>query len=152
MAPDRRTHSALGAADNLVNTGNVLIYGFTRDKAAALRPLAKSWNQAPKVIRAQGGRSHGYDKDQRAYVFSAEADIISSGLEASHDSPVYNPCFVIKNWDGLAPAQLKINGQRVKPGRGFRQGIVRDTEGSPTLVIWIRREATTRTMFEISKT
>ena len=36
------------------------------------------------------------------YVLAATARAISFSLEGSEDTPVYNPCFVIKHWDGDA--------------------------------------------------
>ncbi len=37
-------------------------------------------------------------------------------------------------------ASLKINSKSVKPGLDFRQGVVRDTDGTQTMVIWIKSE------------
>jgi len=138
VAPDRLTHSALGAADNLVNTGSMLIYGFTDDTAESLIPLARSWNDAPAVANASGCDSHGYDKGQRAYEFTVRADDFSFTLEGSDASPVVSPCFVIKNWESDEKARLKINGNTVDPGGKLRQGIVRDTDGKRKLIVWVK--------------
>lgn len=38
-------------------------------------------------------------------------------------------------------ARLEINGKIVPQDKDFRQGIVRDTDGTKTLVIWIEAES-----------
>ncbi len=82
---------------------------------------------------------------------TAKGLAISFKLQASKASPVVNPCFVIKNWGSNAKAALKINGKTVKSDRNFRQGIIRDTDGTQTLVIWVKKGATSSMSFEISK-
>ena len=121
-----------------------MIYGFTNKNARSLIPLARSWNHAPKVINVNSAESLGYDKSQRAYVLKAESGEtkISFALDASAKSPVVNPCFVIRNWGDNSAASLKINGKSIKPGSDFRQGVVRDTNGTQTMVIWIKSEIT----------
>lgn len=151
VASDRLTHSALGAADNIVNTGNVLIYGFTNQKAESLCPLAKSWNNPPKVRSEKGAEYLGYDKGQRAYIFEAKLSSISFQLIASKKAPMVNPCFVIKNWVENTNAYLKINGEKVEVGKNFRQGIVRDTNGTRTLVMWVKKQTTSKIEIEILK-
>ena len=66
---------------------------------------------------------------------------MSFKLQASKDSPVVNPCFVIKNWGSNTKAVLKIDGKTIEPGKSFRQGIVRDTDGTQTLIIWLETES-----------
>ena len=153
VGPDRLAHSALGAADNLTETGSVLIYGFTNKTARSLIPLARSWNHAPKVINVKGAESIGYDKSQRAYIFRAEAKAhkTSFSLGASAKSPVFNPCFVIKNWGSDTKAEVSINS-KTKPGsKDLRQGIIRDTDGTQTLIIWVRTESERPVKITVSK-
>lgn len=144
VSSDRLTHSALGAVDNIVDTGGALIYGFTNKNAQSLIPMARSWNHAPKVINVKGAESLGYDKGQRAYVLKAEPGVnkISFALDASAKSPVVNPCFVVKNWLSSGKVSLKVNTKTIEPGANFRQGIIRDTDGTQTLIIWIKAEST----------
>jgi hypothetical protein len=70
-------------------------------------------------------------------VLAATGRPISFTLQGSSDTPVVNPCFVIENWDSDSAARVTINGQVVPPGPRFRQGIVRDAGGRPTMVIWL---------------
>ncbi|MHC4541124.1 MAG: LamG domain-containing protein [Planctomycetota bacterium] len=122
--------------------GNMAMYGLTNRSAAELAPLARSWKQAPKLVEAQGCSSEGYIKQERAYRLTAKGPAISFKLQASKASPVVNPCFVIKNWGSDSKAALKVNGKKIEPGKSFRQGIIRDTDGTQTLVIWIKTEST----------
>ncbi|NTU52061.1 MAG: hypothetical protein HGA94_06480, partial [Candidatus Aminicenantes bacterium] len=62
-------------------------------------------------------------------------------LQGSPDTPVVNPCFVIENWDSDSAARVTIDGRAVPPGPRFRQGIVRDAGGRPTMVIWLELDS-----------
>jgi len=148
---DRLTHAAIGAADNVVWYGNMALYGFTNKDASTLVPLARSWNHPPKVIQARGCSNRGYDKAQRAYLLTAETPGLSFTIEASERSPVVNPAFVIRHWYGSGTAHLKIDGKPVASGKDFRQGVVRDTDGNPTLVVWVRLDTTSPVLFEITE-
>jgi len=141
QVPDRLAHSALGACDNINELGSSLIYGFTDKKADSLIPLAKSWNNAPEISNTTGCDSKGYDKSQRAYLLTATAPKMSLTIDASEKSPIVNPCFVIKNWNSSDEAVLVINRKSLDFGKNFRQGIVRDTDGTQSLVVWIRAES-----------
>jgi hypothetical protein len=148
VAPDRLSHSALGAVDNLVETGGVLLYGFTNQAAASLIPLARSWNNPPVVSKIKGGSSQGYDQHQRAYNLSVDNESIEFTLMASQRSPVYNPCFVI---DGFKEkAQVKIDDEEL-PANELRQDLVRNTDGDPQLVIWLAHVSDKRIKVSITK-
>jgi ketosteroid isomerase-like protein len=150
VAPDRLTHSALGACDNLAETGSILIYGFTNKKADALIPLAKSWNDAPVIKDARGCSPDGYEKSQRAYVLTAESPKMSFTIDASSKKPVVNLCLVIKNWQTESNAAVKIDGKTQRSGSAFRQGNIRDTNGTLTKIIWLKTESTSPVKMEIS--
>ncbi len=126
VSDDRVTHAALGGAQR---TGQFILYGFTDQPVASLVTLAQSWNRPPAVATAAGCESKGYDQSQRAYVLAATAGRFRSRCRARQDTPVLNPCFVIEHWDSDAAARVTIDGKPVQPGRRFRQGIVRDTDG-----------------------
>jgi len=138
-ASDRAAHSSLvwGSPKK-----DYLMYGLTGKPASSLISLAKSWNSPPPITNTTGCSSQGYKPEQRAYVLTAAASKMSFRLNGSSDSPLVNPCFVIKNWGSGAEANLKIDGTTVKPGKNFRQGIIRDTDGTQTIVIWVKKEAT----------
>jgi len=74
-------------------------------------------------------------------------------LQGSAHTPVRNPCFVIEHWDSDSAARVTIDGQTVPPGPRFRQGIVRDAAGRPTMVIWLELGSVsdTEVMVEVAK-
>jgi hypothetical protein len=135
VAPDRLTHSALAAADNLTETGNMLLYGFTNNDAKSLVPLARSWNFAPDIINISGGKSLGYDKSQRSYQIKPENNSLSFVLDAAVSSPIVNPCFVLEGWD--RETMVKMDGVNIMTDKNLRQGLVRDTNGRLQLVVLI---------------
>jgi hypothetical protein len=117
------------------------IYGMTDLPASGLKTLNRSWNNAAGIEALKGCESSGYDKRQRAYLIRKESPTLSWVLKGSEEEPILNPCFVIRNWGSQSPAELKIDGKKISQGSGFRQGIIRDTDGSLTMIIWIRHES-----------
>ncbi len=141
----RVRHAALGG----VGPKDKAIYGFTNKPIKTLLPLARSWNRPPKIENTKGCTSQGYQKSERAYHLSAQNQMLAFSIDASDESPIYNPCFVIKNWgSGKAEATLKINGRKI-PNEDIRQGITRNTDGNPKLVIWVELQADAPTNFQI---
>ncbi len=125
LFPTRITHSALCAADNAVDHGNMAMYGFTNGAVSKLVPLVKSWNNPAKVSKTAGCQSQGYDKVQRAFVLVADDDQITFEINATADAPLVNPCFVIKNIESRkSKAALEIDGKKIFVGKDFRQGVI----------------------------
>jgi hypothetical protein len=122
----------------------IMLQGMTNKKAGELVPLAKSWLGAPKMkLRSDACRGGQYDPSERAYVLemtdSDRSAPCSFVLEASADSPLLNPAFIIKNWGNQA-ATLTVNGRSLKSGKDLRQGIRREATGDD-LIVWLRLEA-----------
>lgn len=140
LYPDRLTHSALAAADNAVEYGNMVMYGFADGTIDSLIPLAKSWCYPPSLTDVIGCASQGYDKAQRAYMLMADASTISFKLKGFEGSPIVNPCFVTKN-RGESNAELRLNGKKVEHGKDFRYGHSYGPEGTD-LIVWLKRETT----------
>ncbi|MHC4619546.1 MAG: LamG domain-containing protein [Planctomycetota bacterium] len=154
--PDHLTHSALSEIDVDDTTADIYMYGLTNASPASLVPLGKSWNSPPSLNVTSGGfSSQGYDRGQRAYVLertSPDATTLQFTLNGSTNSPIVNPCFTIKNWDSHAHVSLRLDGQEVKPGPDFRRGIENSTSGQmPSLVVWIKKEATSPISITITK-
>jgi len=147
VSSDRVTHAALGGARGV---GNVIMYGFTDQPTSSLAALAKSWNLPPMLTETRGCESKGYDQPQRAYLLTGQAGPMSFALKGSKDSPIHNPCFVIEGWNSENASRVTINGQLAKPGKAFRQGIVRNAGGKTTMIIWLALESNSPTKLEIS--
>ena len=151
VSSDRLTHAALGGAGDVTEHGNMIIYGLTDKPISSLVPLARSWNTPPAVTNIKGCISRGYSKEQRAYQLTATKKGLSFTLDSSKLSPVYNPCFVIKHWGTEEKAELRINGAVVGAGENFRQGIIRDTDGTRTLIVWLKTTSTKPVEFELKR-
>ncbi|MDP6134250.1 MAG: LamG domain-containing protein [Candidatus Marinimicrobia bacterium] len=151
LFPDRATHSALCAADNAVDHGNMAMYGFTNKGVDSLLPLVKSWCNPPEISDLSGANKAAYDKDQRAYIIDKESDKISFVLNGSEKTPVHNVCLVIKNWSDKNNAALLINDKKMEKGKSFRQGIVYDTNGNETLILWYKLNSTKPVSMKIEK-
>ncbi len=148
MDADYASHSSLSHAhwDAYRQTGNsmtkVMLHGLTAGSAVDLVSLAKSWSQPARLRRSSPGFSGGdYDPTERAYQLTrtAPASPLQLTLEASADSPVENPAFVVKNW-GNQPVALTVNGVRVPRGKAFRYGYRERLEGTD-LVVWLETKA-----------
>jgi hypothetical protein len=129
-----------------------MMYGLTEKSPERLLVLAKSWNIPPQLFDATGCQVEGYRSEERAYHLIATSKTLSFRVHASEQRPLFNPCFVIKAWnDAVAEAALKINGKEIPKGKDFRQGITRDSDGKPQMVIWVQQQSEDTTTFEISK-
>jgi Concanavalin A-like lectin/glucanases superfamily len=123
----------------------MFLFGLTKRPMNDLVELARSWLRPPKLeLKSLGFASGGYAMDQRAYVLmrtsaTSDSDVIFK-LEASEDSPIFNPALVIKDW-GERGVRLKINGHSVPPGPNFTWGHEERLEGSD-LVVWFRQQST----------
>jgi len=138
----------------------ILLNGMTGiNDVKSLIPLDKYWENAPLVKVSGYGFSWAvFDKAQKAYKLdrrvswdkelvnhddddtpNKDADKVELEVLASKDSPVLNPCFIIRNWPAGAKARLLIDGKEVAAGKDFRQGIESNWgqwEAAHSLVVW----------------
>ena len=68
-------------------------------------------------------------------------------LEATPESPIHNPAFVVKNW-GNRPASLTMDGKEIPRGKDFRFGRNKTLEGTD-LVVWVKTKSDKKTSFKI---
>jgi hypothetical protein len=160
IAADRASHCSLthGHWDAYEKTENsitkILFHGLTNQSAGELVPLAKSWSYPASLTLKddKGFKNEGYDQTERAYIIRCEESEDKSkvmfDLQASPDSPVINPAFIIKNW-GKRDILLKINQKNIERGKEFRYGF-RNTIENDDLVIWIKKNSTSPVQIEIS--
>jgi hypothetical protein len=157
--PDRTAHSSLTHIpptryrEDLGDAPweeRVLMEGMTKNSAADLVPLARSWIRAPELEVGAGVMNLGYEKAERAYQLFATAPTLSFAVNASEERPIANLAFVIRNWGSYGEVDLKVNGEARSQGPGFRQGVVRNGGGDPTLILWIEAASTEPMSFEIS--
>lgn len=162
FGPDRASHSSLSQAieDSEVIHDNgdgsfevVTLVGMSDKPAASLAKLARSWNNAPgMIIKSNEFAGEAYSKKERAFIISNKNEIHLSVLEimlqASDNSPLVNPSFVIKNW-GDADVKLTVNGKKIPRGESFRYGYRNTMEGID-LVFWIEMESSTDVYYKLT--
>jgi hypothetical protein len=152
---DRTSSSCLGTLQGLQHllddhrTELYNIYGMTNLPATELKTLNRSWNTPPLLTNMTGGESSGYDKRQRAFILKKESKNLSFKLNGSEENPILNPCVVIKNWGRKPISYLKMNDEKLVSAKDFRQGIIRDTDGTPTLILWIQQKSFEPVSYEI---
>jgi len=115
-------------------------------------PLAASWLSPSEVTPIKGCESTGYDRAQRAFLINATEDDLAIRVEASTESPLINPCFIIKDWGQNSPASFIVDGNIRTSGPDARQGIIRDTDGKWVLVAWFKLESTKPVEFAFKNT
>ncbi len=151
QAADRPSHFSLAWASPRPHKGEnntywwTWMYGATQDKIGSLTSLAKSWVRSPKLLIHSGAAKGEFDSTQRNYVISGsggkEIKNLKFSLQASPDSPVVNPAFVIRNW-GDYQVRLNVNGKEIQQGKAFRVGHIRRIN-QYDLVIWLELESNT---------
>ena len=125
----------------------IMLHGMTNKSVGDLATLAKSWLHAPQMALMGNSAVQctdlGYDWSQRAYVIKCKQSSAPLTLEieidASSNSPLTNPAFVIEEW-GRRGINLQINGERAERGSGYQYGH-NPTENGYNLVVWIKAES-----------
>lgn len=145
VAHDRVTHFALGAADSAPEWGSRVHYGFTDQDAVALVNKAKYWQNPPELNIASGGKSLGFNKDEKAYFLDELDDKVSFKIDASGDSPLVNPAFVLENID-FKNVSVLVDGKKFNK---IRTGKARNTDGQVRTIVWLELEKSTPVMITI---
>jgi hypothetical protein len=131
----------------------LMLEGMFKGTPASLVPLAKSWLKPASLDQIKGGTSSGYDKNQRAYQINVLADTLSFRLNGSTESPIVNPAFVIRNWSSdKDKINVTINGSPLVDGKTLFQGVIIDTNGTWTNVVYLDHKSTSSAAIECTKT
>jgi hypothetical protein len=109
--------------------------------------LAKSWLSPPGLHAVGDAVSNAeYDPAQRAFVVQlkpgAKRSAVLLTLDASPQSPLVNPAFVIENWSG--GVKVRINGHPLKSPESVRVGSSQSIERD-SLVLWMPLDSTQKT-------
>jgi hypothetical protein len=140
VATDRVTHFAVGSGD--AGEAATVHYGFTNKGIETLINPARYWRTPPSLTVSSGGRSLGFNKDEKAYYTAYnKSGTMAMEIAASKDAPLVNPAIVIKGTDRSIP-NVSVNGKALKPGTDLRIGFEEDTDGKTQTVVWIRTEST----------
>lgn len=146
----RINHFALSAGGGYLAS----MYGFSNQNSKETQdittviPAVKAWREHADVVDVNGAEYHDYDIKQKAYNFTLEKNSLSFNILGTHKSPIINPCFVIKNWNSEEEAIVKIDS---KIFGNVKQGVIRDVDGSQSLVLFLPFESEETAYFEIIK-
>ena len=149
MFADRASHASLShwnwkAYETTdASMTKIMLNGLTDKTVDELVPLVKSWSNPPELEVVEGDfENDGYDAAELAFHLTSEdgAEPLTMEIEASEESPVIDPAFVVNNW-GYSEADLEVNGRRVERGKDFRVGHRERLEGTD-LIVWFRLETT----------
>jgi hypothetical protein len=126
------------------------LYGMNSMKVDELVRFGRSWAYAPEMKLTGSGYSNlGYDKSERCYKIDnlpGKPKPIELTLEANTKSPVNNPAFFIKGWNG-STAKVTVNGKALK---GSTIGINRELSGTD-LVIFLPVSSTNKVTIRITE-
>ncbi len=139
---DRVTHFALGANDAAPTHGAMVHYGFTDKKIDAVIPKARFWQNPPVIAILKGATTAEFRKEEKAYYLEGiTGNSINGQINANPMAPLINPAFVIKNcYSSIEEVQVKVDGNRLTNGVGYRIGKSYDEKGIPFLVVWLKIE------------
>jgi hypothetical protein len=140
---DRITHSALGGG----GPRDFALYGFTDKDIKELIPLGRFFNNAPSIEIMNGASEAKFIQSEKAYHIDVIKPSVSFKINASKESPLVNPAFVLKNWKS-PNVKLTIDGKIINRGKDFRYGMEYDVEGNPQLIVWIKYQSEKKTEFK----
>jgi uncharacterized protein YdiU (UPF0061 family) len=145
MRTDRVTHSALGGA----GPRDKAIFGFTNKNISELLPLARFWNRSPELIINQGAENAEFKMSEKAYHMRVKGEKVDIEINASEESPLFNPAFVLRNWNDKS-ANVSLNGEKMAEGKNCRIGF-RNTEKGSDLIVWLKMNESGKTQISITK-
>ena len=76
--------------------------GISNKSPEELVPLANSWLILGAIGVSSGCKSAYYNSGHREYLIEANDSKIVLRLKRSENSPIVNPAFVVRNWNGDA--------------------------------------------------
>jgi hypothetical protein len=134
---DSETQAVEYGPDHTVTARQMI--GATTQQILTLLPLARSWNNPPKLeLKSDGFENRGYDVFQRAYLLRKETSQnkpLRFVLNATEQSPVHNICIILENAD-WPNAAISLNGKKLSRGKDYQTGLIQGLDESQT-VLWL---------------
>jgi hypothetical protein len=135
----------------------IYLSGMTNSNAPQdeLTALGWSWIHEP-TLKIEGLEPDysvfTFDPAQKAYIVPRKGRgpvKLQFSLVEPGEGPLYiiNPSFIVKNWDSEG-VELKVDGERIEPGKDFRVGYEQTPTGKD-LIIWLKMYATKPTQFTL---
>jgi hypothetical protein len=147
LTSDRPSHcSSFPISDPVLHESDdrefwAALYGMNSMSVGDLVEFGKSWALPPAAVVTEGDAdSAGYDPAERCYRFmnaTGKPKGFAFNLTGEVSSPVVNPAFVVKNWNGSG-ARVFLDG---KEARAAKVGLNRKLEGTDLVVFLPMRRA-----------
>jgi hypothetical protein len=136
----------------------IYLHGMTNaaDPQKELIALGWSWISEPE-LKMNGVEPdytfYTYDPAQKAYILPRKGRgpiELEFSLEKRRLGPmsIVNPTFIVKDWDTTG-VELKVDGERIEPGRDFRIGYEETATGTD-LILWLKMTSSEPTKFKIT--
>jgi hypothetical protein len=110
------------------------LYGMNAMSVQDLIEFGRSWAHPPDLVLTNASRdSGGFDRSERCYKIVKAAGHPKSldiGLAGNASSPIVNPVFHVKNWNGGRP-RIVLNGTEA---RNAKVGLNHELEGTDLVV------------------
>lgn len=125
------------------------LYGMNDMELEDIVEFGRSWAYAADLEVGKGFRNSGYDRSERCYQLQRE-EIgnrnygLRLSVKGSKDSPVINPAFYIKNWNGEEP-RVFVDGKEMKKAR---VGLKYELDGTD-LIVYLPLSSTSEVNIEI---
>ncbi len=137
--PDKAEWEPFNKEENKIT--KIMLHGMTNEEVQDLVPLTNSWINPPTLeLHDDGFQNLGYDPTQMAYVVKSKTDkeqSIEMNFQATKDSPLITPAFVIKNWNHKA-IELFVNNKKLTFGEDYKADIEKRID-SNDLILWVNR-------------
>ncbi len=137
---DRPSHAtSFPISDPVIHNGKTrnywcAMYGMSDMSMDELQAFGRSWAYAPELsLNTKSVRSEGYDRSERTYQLEAingKPSKVDFVLKGTKDSPVINPAFYIRNWNG-GEVEVVVNGKKYSR---HTQGIYETIDGKDLVV------------------
>ncbi len=130
------------------------LYGMNDMKLDGVVKFGRSWAYAPEIKVEGDFVSKGYDRSERCYQIAEKSIGLENGLKKSiritvkgtADSPIINPAFYVKDWNGELPRVL-VDG---KESDGTRLGLKHELDGTD-LIIYLALSSDNEINIEITQ-
>jgi hypothetical protein len=152
VAADRPTHFlGFPISDPVIHKGTDgrswlnSLYGMKNLTIDDLVVLGRSWAAAPSltIVKGDGFVSNGYDLSEKTYriTYSGKATNknVSIKIDATKDSPLFNPSIIIENWGDQGVA-IMANSRQLVYNKDFRIGKIERLDGT-NLIIWLNNRS-----------
>ncbi|TMU54616.1 LamG domain-containing protein [Flagellimonas algicola] len=147
MVADRGSHASLSHYFwNAYKTTDrsmtkIMLCGMTDQNIETVVKQNKSWSNPAAISLGDNASKAYYKPEEKAYTIALDDQVPSLAitLDASKESPVLNPAFVVENWGQRNLSSIEVNGEALnaKDGRyGFKNSL-----NSVDLIVWVKAES-----------